>query len=90
MIVWVNGEKARAQSSFLLSICPARHLAEVGKHGERDVPAEWVDNKNNPIDLHVIFEYGRAEVDENLGRYLIKYGFASKTKLIIPDGIKAA
>lgn len=90
MIVWVNGSKAREQDVFLLSVCPARHLAEVGKHGEREIPAEWVDDKNEPIDFNIIFKHGRAEVDKNMGDYLVKYGFASKTKLIIPDGVKAA
>jgi hypothetical protein len=78
MIVYSKGEKAALQSSFLLSVCPARHLEG------QELPAEWVTDKNEPIDFNIEFVYGRAEVEENLGRYLVKHGFAACTRLILP------
>ena len=50
-----------------------------------EVPSEWVNDKNEPLTFQVEFVRGKAEVDENIGRYLIEMGLANKTKLILPD-----
>jgi hypothetical protein len=78
MIVYATGEKARAQKSFVLAICPARHLEGA------EMPAEWVTETNEPREMQVEFTYGRAEVPDNIGRYLLAHGLASKTTLILP------
>lgn len=79
MIVYASGEKAVLQPSYLLCICPARHL-----EGE-EMPAEWVTADNEPLELTVEFVFGKATVADNLGRYLVKHGLAKKTRLIVPD-----
>jgi len=85
MIVYNNGSKAAAMPSFFMSVSPARHL-----EGQELPSSDWVNQKNEPIDLMVEFKFGRAEVDKNLGEYMIKYGLASKSKLHIPAGVKVA
>ena len=77
--VYVTGEKAVAQKSFIMSICPARHL-----EGQGEVPSDWVDEKNNPIEFNVEFVYGAAEVSDSIGKYLIKHQLAKRSKLILP------
>jgi hypothetical protein len=50
-----------------------------------DVPMDWVDEKNQPIPFQVEFVRGKAEVDDQIGNYLIDTGLARKTKLILPE-----
>ena len=40
--------------------------------------------KGKPRLFDVTFKYGRAEVPDNLGRYLIDQGLAQETQLILP------
>ena len=85
MIVYNTGSKAAAMPSFFMSVSPARHL-----EGRELASSDWVNDKNEPLDFQVEFKFGRAEVDKNLGEYMIKYGLASKSKLHIPAGVKVA
>lgn len=84
MKIYLSGERAQQSPSHLVVICPAGHLEG------QEMPREWVDDHNNPVSLHVEFKFGVAEVPSNVGEYMLKYGMASKTKLIIPNGVKAA
>ena len=79
MRVYALGEKAAKQPSFIMNICPARHL-----EGQGEMPSDWVDDKNNPIEFNVEFLYGRAEVSDSIGKYLVKHGLAKRTQLILP------
>ena len=67
-------------ANHTMHICPA---ADPRIRGE--VPTEWVDDKNTALTFHVEFVRGKAEVDENIGRYLIEQGLAQKSKIILPD-----
>ena len=64
---------------------PIRLTMAVDRRIKGEVPTEWVDDKNEPLTFQVEFVRGKAEVDENIGRYLIDQGLAKKTKLILPD-----
>jgi hypothetical protein len=79
MIVYINGEKPRQQASFILSVCPARHL-----EGKGEMPADWVDDKNEPIEFNIEFVYGKAEVPDKVGLYLVKHEMAMTSRLIRP------
>jgi hypothetical protein len=85
MKIYVTGEKAVRQKSYIVSICPARHL-----EGQGEMPSDWVNDKNEPIEFNIEFVYGAAEVPDNIGKYMVKHQLAKKTKLIIPDAIVAA
>jgi hypothetical protein len=50
-----------------------------------EVPSGWVNDKNEPLTFQVEFIRGKAEVDDNIGNYLIKQGLAKKSKIILPD-----
>ncbi len=63
-----------------MHICPAGDPRMKG-----EMPAEWVDDKNNPLTFQVEFRRGKAEVDDKIGKYLIDNGLARKTKLILPE-----
>jgi len=84
MKVYLTGERAAQAREHTIYVCPAGHLENT------EMPSEWVTEKNEPITMPVVFKYGAAEVPSNLGAYLIKYGLAAKTRLIIPDGVKVA
>lgn len=83
MKIYNTGYKAAAMPSFFMSVSPASHLEG------QELPSEWLTDKNEPIDFQVEFKFGKAEVDKNLGEYMIKYGLASRTKLI-HDRVKVA
>ena len=84
MKIYATGEKAKAQPSFIISICPARHLE--GK----EMPAEWVTDENEPLDINVEFKFGMADVPSNVAEYMIRYGMAAKTPLILPRLLQGA
>ena len=84
MKIYNTGSKAAAMPAFFMSVSPARHLEG------QEIPSEWMTDKKEPIDFQIEFKFGKAEVDKNLGEYMIKYGYASRTKLIIPDRVKVA
>jgi hypothetical protein len=83
LIVYTTGEKAVRQKSFMVCICPARHL-----EGKGEMPADWVSDKNEPIEFNVEFVYGKAEVSDSIGKYMIKHQLAARSKLIIPDAVQ--
>ena len=68
----------------------ANHTMHISPAADREfvkgeVPADWVDDENNPRQFTIEFTRGKAEVDDKIGKYLIDRGLAKKTKLIIPD-----
>lgn len=68
-----GGSKA---PSHRMHICPANDI-------KGEVPAEWVTEHNEPLNIVVEFKHGVAEVPDNLGKYLISRGIARKTRLIL-------
>lgn len=68
------------KSTHTMHICPA---ADPRIKGE--VPADWVDDKNNPRTFQINFYRGKAEVDDQIGKYLIDTELARKTKIIRPE-----
>jgi hypothetical protein len=52
-------------------------------HEFKDV-SDWVDAQGHPILLSVKFNNGVADVESNLGKYLIDKGLAKKSRLILP------
>jgi hypothetical protein len=86
MFVYLTGPKVSQDPQHTLRVCPARHLKEMGLLA--DAASEWFEpDGETPKEIALIFEYGRTQVDENLGRYLVKYEIASKqraSKIIRP------
>jgi len=50
-----------------------------------EMPSDWVDDKNEPRTFQIEFVRGKAEVDDDIGNYLVKQGLAKKSKIILPD-----
>ena len=73
-----HGQKKKG--THTLYVCPA---GDPDRKGE--CPSEWVNDRNEPVNFPVEFRNGRAEVPDNLGRYMIERGLARKTKLILPE-----
>lgn len=48
--------------------------------------SQWVDKENNPLMFQIFFKHGVAEVEDNLGQYLIDKKLAAQTPLINLDG----
>ncbi len=78
MKVYLTGEKARRQASFVMSVAPAATV-----HNQ-EVPAHWVDDKNNPAQFNIEFIYGEAEVEDSIAKYLLEQGLVKRTALILP------
>ena len=84
MKVYLNGERASRAANYTVSVCPAGHLKDT------EMPHDWVTEANEPKTFPVKFVYGLAEVPSNLGQYMVKYGLAQRSRLIIPDGVQVA
>jgi len=74
MHVYLHGDGVRPPPEYhYMYACPGAHLENTA------LPVGWVDALNRPKTFDILFVHGRAEVDDELGRYLIKHGFAHKT-----------
>lgn len=81
--MFIHGDGVRPPpAAHYMFVTPAAHLQNT------EVPAAWIDALNRPKDFHLHFVHGRAEVDDDLGRYLIKHGLAHKSgaQLFRPEG----
>lgn len=78
MKVYLPNAVAKTQSVHLLHICPAGHLKG------QEMPSDWVDDENKPVNFTIKFQFGEAEVPSEIGKYLVEYGMAKKTPLILP------
>jgi len=81
MKVYLAGEKPRRQKLFLMCIAPAATL-----HNQ-EIPQAWLEHDGKPKQMNVEFEYGEAEVDDQIGAYLLKEGLAQRTKLFLPRSV---
>src|SRR5579863_5782344 len=52
-----------------------------------EAPAEWKEADGRPKLFSIEFVRGVAEVDKNLGDYLIEKGLAKKTKIHMPSEV---
>jgi hypothetical protein len=67
--------------SHTVYVSPAR-----GPHGETlEGMSQWKTPDGEPQMQTVRFKDRVAEVDAHLGQWLIKHGYARRTRLIIPD-----
>jgi hypothetical protein len=74
MYVFIHGDGIRPPPEIhFMFITPAAHLVNT------EVPNGWVDTQNRPREFQLTFVHGRAEVDDEIGRYLIKNGLAQKS-----------
>lgn len=62
--------------SHMMHVAPAADV-------KGEVPAEWVNGDNEPLNFAVEFKFGVAEVADDLGKYLVSRGLARKSKLIL-------
>jgi hypothetical protein len=84
MKIYLNGERPSRAAHYVINVCPAGHLKDT------ECSSEWVTEANEPKTFPVEFVYGLAEVPPNLGQYMVKYGLAQRSRLIIPDGVRVA
>lgn len=56
----------------------------------RDFPvSHFLSPKGEPIMFQVVFVEGEADVDDQLGQYMIDTGIAHRSPIILPEGIAA-
>jgi len=82
--VYINGERAARAARYIVSVSPGGHLKDT------EMPCEWMTEANEPKTFPIEFVYGVAEIPDNLGKYMVKYGFAQRSRLIIPEGVKVS
>ena len=71
MIVFQRTTTPRPKSTLI--VCPAKEGAD---------SVEFRDASGEPLQIQVVFINGRAEVPNNLGRWMVDRGYA--TSLILP------
>lgn len=82
MQVYIHGSEGRPPpAEHMMFVTPAADPRIAGKDAAE---SSWVDAANKPITHQVLFRHGRAEVDDALGRYMVKHGLASRTQLFTP------
>lgn len=84
MKIYTTGEKPSRQPSYVMSVAPAADELFLQKF-PGEVPSEWVDANNVPLQVNVEFTWGEAEVSDSLGRYLVQMGYVKATRLILPS-----
>lgn len=62
--------------SHMMHVAPAADV-------KGEVPAEWVNANNEPLNITIDFHFGVAEVPDDLGKYLLSRGLALKSRLIV-------
>jgi hypothetical protein len=72
MIIFMHGDRAAKQASFPFSVNPGKS----GFIAEDDLPNAWRDIDGSPKEFKLNFAFGQCEVDDMLGRWLIKHGMA--------------
>lgn len=72
MIIYSNTAEPRPKHEMFVT--PARNSDSV----------EFKDESGKPIMFSVLFEYGRAEVPQNLGRWMVDNEMAIVSRLILP------
>lgn len=80
MYVYLTGAKERASSHHIVYVAPAAYP------GVSEAPAEWYSPDKTAKTFEIKFVHGRAEVEQNLGEFMIKYGLANRSRLIKPAG----
>lgn len=80
MHVYLNGAKERANPNHIMFVQPAALVSAA------ECPAEWRNPDGSAKDFHVTFKYGRATVEDSLGRILIKTGHARASNLVRATG----
>jgi hypothetical protein len=88
MIVYHHGSPDKPPvETHTLIVCPAKHLPS---HCPEDF---WWDNTGETkraLEFQVTFHYGEAEVEDQLGRYLVATGMAKRHPLHTVDCLDAA
>lgn len=62
-----------------------KHFLFVQPGVDHPETSEWFDSEGKPKLLQVVFEFGKADVIDNLGQYLIDKKYASKHRIIISE-----
>ena len=79
MNVYLHGSDGNPPPArHVVIMSPAAHLA--GK----ELPHEFVEPDGKPRNFEITFVYGKAEVPDALGKYMIEQKLAEKTRLILP------
>lgn len=73
MKIYTNGEKT-SLGKHIMMVQPGKDHKDV---------SSWFTEDGKPIMFKVVFNNGKAEVDDNLAKYLIDKNYASKSPIIV-------
>jgi hypothetical protein len=78
MVIYSTSESAHKLAVSRIYIKPGFEVP--------DGASDWYEDeaKTKPIQFQVIFENGRAEVPDSVGKWLLAQGMAKKSRLILP------
>lgn len=83
MIVYIHGSDGKPPvAEHTIIVAPAGHLPKA------ECLSEWWDASGErvvPAQFPVKFHYGEAEVDDQIGRYMVTTGQAMKSRLVLPN-----
>jgi hypothetical protein len=82
MNIYLTGERERQNPNHVMQVAPAADK-RVAPNG---IPSDWLDDDKKPRTFPIVFRYGKAVVEDNLGAYLVKTGQASASSLLKPQG----
>lgn len=78
MRIYLHGERAEKSAAYTVTIAPAGDSGFVA--GE--VPQDWLHPDGEPKQIEIVFKYGSAEVDGQIGNYMVKRGLAHRSRLL--------
>ena len=81
MIVYATGQAAQTIAAQRIYVRPG--VTETGEG-----PAEWYEDeaKTQARQFQVVFQFGKADVPDSLGKWLVARGMAKRSRLIVPAG----
>src|SRR5436309_2722165 len=78
MRVYLHSDRAEKAKSYIVTVAPAADCDFV--LGE--VPVSWLHPDGSAKQIEVAFAFGAADVDDQLGVYMVKRGIAQRTRLV--------
>jgi hypothetical protein len=83
MKVYAAGPR-QAQGTQTLHIAPAAHVGD-----QAAPPVDWLNDDGSARNFTITFVNGEAEVTDEIGRYLLAYKMARRSRLILPADLAA-
>jgi hypothetical protein len=79
MKIYLHSDNAERQAKYPVTIAPAADKLFVKP---TECPKSWMQADGTPINFEINFAYGVADVDDEIGHYMVKRGIAHGSRML--------